>query len=62
MLDPLEIPLILCDYSKLRSRGRAGNKHRAWKIWQKFEAFVMKILKRKENKLHTFYNKFNKCM
>ena len=22
---------------------KAGNKHRAWKIWQKFEVFVMKF-------------------
>ena len=32
----------LLTYSRLRNRLRAGNKHRAWKIWQKFEVFVMK--------------------
>ena len=39
---------VLTTYSRLQNRLRAGNKRRAlnkriaWKIWQKFEVFVMK--------------------
>ena len=36
----------LLTYSRLRNRLRAGNKRRAWKIWQKFEVFVMKKLEK----------------
>ena len=35
------------------------NKHRAWKIWQKFEIFVMKKNGEK-NIFPIFYTKFNK--